>query len=127
MKLKEVSEIEKCTNEDKLIKILEEIGDKVIFRGYQEEQVILLADKLIKLDILSMEYETREEILSVLCDMVSYYDILSKIDRDSILNLEDRLESDLKEYVTDFFHVLLNNGISISIIETFRSYERRRK
>lgn len=37
MKLKEVSEIEKCTNEDKLIKILEEIGDKVIFRGYQEE------------------------------------------------------------------------------------------
>ena len=40
MKLKEVSEIEKCTNEDKLIKILEEIGDKVIFRGYQEEQVI---------------------------------------------------------------------------------------
>ena len=105
MKLKEVSEIEKCTNEDKLIKILEEIGDKVIFRGYQEEQVILLADKLIKLDILSMEYETREEILSVLCDMVSYYDILSKIERDSILNLEDRLESDLKEYVTDFFHV----------------------
>lgn len=52
-----------------------------------------------------MEYKTREEILSVLCDMVSYYDILSKIDRDSILNLEDRLESDLKEYVTDFFHV----------------------
>ena len=40
MKLKEVSEIEKCTNEDKLIKILEEIGDKVIFRGYQEEQMI---------------------------------------------------------------------------------------
>lgn len=105
MKLKEVSEIEKCTDEDKPIKILEEIGDKVIFRGYQEEQVILLADKLIKLDILSMEYKTREEILSVLCDMVSYYDILSKIDRDSILNLEDRLESDLKEYVTDFFHV----------------------
>ena len=77
MKLKEVSEIEKCTNEDKLIKILEEIGDKVIFRGYQEEKVILLADKLIKLDILSMEYKTREVILSVLCDMVSYYDILS--------------------------------------------------
>ena len=43
--------------------------------------------------------------MSVLCDMVSYYDILSKIDRDSILNLEDRLESDLKEYVTDFFRV----------------------
>ena len=40
MKLKEVSEIEKCTDEDKPIKILEEIGDKVIFRGYQEEQVI---------------------------------------------------------------------------------------
>lgn len=40
MKLKEVSEIEKCTDEDKPIKILEEIGDKVIFKGYQEEQVI---------------------------------------------------------------------------------------
>ena len=40
MKLKEVSEIEKCEDEDKPIKILEEIGDKVIFRGYQEEQMI---------------------------------------------------------------------------------------
>ncbi len=105
MKLKEISEIEKYTDEDRLIEVLEEIGDKVIFRGYQEEQVILLADKLIKLDILSMGYKTREEILSVLCDMVSYYDILSKIDRDRILSVEDRLESDLKEYVTDFFHV----------------------
>ncbi len=103
MKLKEISEIEKYTDEDRLIEVLEEIGDKVIFRGYQEEQVILLADKLIKLDILSMGYKTREEILSVLCDMVSYYDILSKIDRDRILSVEDRLESDLKEYVTDFF------------------------
>ena len=61
MKLKEVSEIEKCTNEDKLIKILEEIGDKVIFRGYQEEQVILLADKLIKLDILSWNTKTEKK------------------------------------------------------------------
>ena len=103
MKLKEISEIEKYTDEDRLIEVLEEIGDKVIFRGYQEEQVILLADKLIKLDILSMGYKTREEISSVLCDMVSYYDILSKIDRDRILSVEDRLESDLKEYVTDFF------------------------
>lgn len=103
MKLKEISEIEKYTDEDRLIEVLEEIGDKVIFRGYQEEQVILLADKLIKLDILSMGYKTREEILSVLCDMVSYYDILSKIDRDRILSIEDRSESDLKEYVTDFF------------------------
>ena len=103
MKLKEISEIEKYTDEDRLIEVLEEIGDKVIFRGYQEEQVILLADKLIKLDILSMGYKTREEILSVLCDMVSYYDILSKIDRDRILSVEDRLVSDLKEYVTDFF------------------------
>ena len=103
MQLKEISEIENYTDEDRLIEVLEEIGDKVIFRGYQEEQVILLADKLIKLDILSMGYKTREEILSVLCDMVSYYDILSKIDRDRILSVEDRLESDLKEYVTDFF------------------------
>lgn len=103
MKLKEIGEIEKCTNEGKLIEVLEEIGDKVVFRGYQEEQVILLADKLIKLNILSMEYKTREEILSVLCDMVSHYDILSKINWDRILSVEDQLESDLKEYVTDFF------------------------
>lgn len=105
MKLKEIDKIEKCKNEDKLIEILEEIGDKVVFRGYQEEQVILLADRLIRSDILSMGYKAREEILSVLCDMVSYYDILSKIDRNRILSLEDRLESDLKEYVTDFFNV----------------------
>ena len=58
MKLKEIGEIEKCTNEGKLIEVLEEIGDKVVFRGYQEER---------------------------------------------ILSVEDQLESDLKEYVTDFF------------------------
>ncbi len=103
MELKEINKIEKCTNEDKLIEILEEIGDKVIFRGYQEEQVILLANKLSKLDILSMEYKTREEILSVLCDMVSHYNILSKVNRNHILSLKNQLENDLKEYITDFF------------------------
>lgn len=103
MELKEINKIEKCTNEDKLIEILEEIGDKVIFRGYQEEQVILLANKLSKLDILSMEYKTREEILSVLCDMVSHYNILSKVNWNHILSLKNQLENDLKEYITDFF------------------------
>lgn len=104
MYLEEISIIEMFENEDELISVVEKIGDKVAFKGYQEEQVVALVNVLLKLNFLSMKYETREAVLSVLCDSVSNYTISSKINWDSISKVADKLEDDLKEYVDDFLH-----------------------
>lgn len=104
MKPEEISIIEESESEGELIKAAERIGDKILYNGYQEEQVIALANTFLKLNLLSMRYETREEILSVLCDAVSNYNISSKINWGNISRIEDRLEDDLKEYVKEFLH-----------------------
>lgn len=105
MRLEEINLIEKYENEDELIKAAEEIGDKIAFKGYQEKQVVDVVNALLKLDLLSMKYETREEVLSVLCDSVTNYKISEKINWNSISKVADRLEDDLKEYVDEFLHM----------------------
>lgn len=104
MYLEEISIIERFENEDELISVVEDIGDKVVFKGYQEEQMVAVVNALLKLDFLSMKYETREEVLSVLCDSVSNYKISSRINWDNISKVADKLEDDLKEYVDEFLH-----------------------
>ena len=104
MQLEEINIIVNFENEDELIKVAEEIGDKIAFKGYQEEQVVAVANALLKLDLLSMKYETREEVLRVLYDSVSNYKISTKINWDSISEVANRLEDDLKEYVDEFLH-----------------------
>lgn len=105
MRLEEINLIEKYENEDELIKAAEEIGDKIAFKAYQEKQVVDVVNALLKLDLLSMKYETREEVLSVLCDSVTNYKISAKINWNSFSNVADRLEDDLKEYVDEFLHM----------------------
>ena len=104
MCLEEMKRIDDCNNEKELVKLAEEINDKIIFKYYNEKQMEHLVNKLLKLDFLSVKYETREEILNVLCDAVSNYNISSKIDWTNILKIVDKLENDLKEYVTEFLH-----------------------
>lgn len=104
MYLEEASKIRKCKSEEELIKVAEEIGDKIIFNDYEEEQVLTLVKTLLELDFLSMKYETREQILSVLCDSASNYEISSKIDWYNIFKVKDKLEDDLKEYAEEFLH-----------------------
>lgn len=81
---------------------IEEIGDKILFRGYNQEQILSLVNELLKIDLLSVDYGTREQVLNVLCDAVSYYDIHSKINWSNILSIKNRLEDDLKEYIEEF-------------------------
>lgn len=104
MLLREVTQIKDCKNENELIKIAEKIGDQIIFKSYEEEQVVILVNVLLELDLLAMKYTTREEILSVLCDAVSNYDVSRKINWDRISSISDKLEDDLKEYIKDFLH-----------------------
>lgn len=104
MQLEEINQIKKCKNEDELIRIVEEIGDRIVFKDYQENQVVQLVNVLLELDLLSMKYETREEILSVLCDSVLNYRISPYVNWDSISKVKEKLEEDLKEYVDEFLY-----------------------
>lgn len=98
-----LDELEKLKKHDKdIMETLEEIGDKILFRGYNQEQILCLLNELVKIDLLSVDYGTREQVLHVLCDAVSYYDIHRKINWSNILSIKNRLEDDLKEYVEEF-------------------------
>ena len=44
MRLDELERLKKYRDEDELLKISEEIGDKIRFRGYNQEQVLCLAN-----------------------------------------------------------------------------------
>ena len=101
MRLDELERLKKYRDEDELIKISEEIGDKIIFRGYNQEQVLCLVNELLRINLLSVNYETREQILYVLCDAAAYYDIRNIVKWDSVMNIKDKLEDDLQEYVEE--------------------------
>ena len=94
--------MKKYSSETDLIRIVEGIDDKVIFRGYTKEQILCLANEIVKIDLLSVKYETREEILHFLCDALSYYDIFGSVSLTSIVKIKDMLEDDLKEYIEEF-------------------------
>lgn len=102
MELEELEKLKKCDKENDLIELVEKIGDIIIFRGYSQEQVIYIVKELVKINLLSVKYETREEILSVLCDATANYNIKDQIDWRNILSIKDKLEDDLKEYIEEF-------------------------
>ena len=101
MELKELERLKKYRTETDLIKIVEEINDKVIYKCYSSQQIISLVNEIIKINLLSIKYETREEILYFLCDVVAYYGLLDGVKWKSVINIKDKLEDDLKEYVEE--------------------------
>lgn len=99
------SDLEKVKNyktENDLVKILQEIDDTIVFRGYSTEQVLYLVNEIIKIDLLAAKYDTREEILHLLCDAISYYKISNCVTWARIVEIKEKLEDDLKEYVEEF-------------------------
>lgn len=99
------SDLEKVKNyetETDLVKILQEIDDAIVFRGYTTEQVLCFVKEIMKIDLLAVTYTTREEILYLLCDAISYYGIYNCVNWERIVDIKDKLEDDLKEYVEEF-------------------------
>ena len=101
MELNELEKLKKYENEDDLREIVEEIGDKIVFRCYNLEQIINLTTVLVEINLISLNYETKEQILNVLCDAAAYYNIRNTICWENIINIKDELEDDLKEYVEE--------------------------
>lgn len=89
-------------SENELIKTMQEIDDIIVCRGYQIEQVIRIAQAITEINILSMRYEAREEVINTLCDEVSYYDRKSSIDLSKIISIKYELEDDLQKYIEDY-------------------------
>lgn len=79
MELEELKELKQCNTEADLLKLLQEIDDKVIFKGYNIEQILCLVSEIIGSDLLSIKYETREEILHLMCDVIAYYGFLDGV------------------------------------------------
>ena len=52
--------------------------------------------------MLSVKYETREEILHLLCDILSYHVKFIEGNWNMIIDIKDKLEDDLKEYIIEF-------------------------
>lgn len=101
MKLNELECLKRYNSESELIEILEMIGDKIRFRVYSQEEVLNMTNELVKINLISLNYEAREQILNTLCDAVSFYEIRSKIALNNILMVKDKLEDDLKKYVEE--------------------------
>ena len=102
MELKELEKLKNYNTEVGLIKVIQEIDDKVVFRGYNNEQILSIVNEIVKIDLLSVRYETREEILHLVCDIISYHDISSSVNWENIIDISDKLEDDLKEYIVEF-------------------------
>ncbi|ADZ85425.1 hypothetical protein [Cellulosilyticum lentocellum] len=103
MKLEEITMLGNWNTEEELIKIIELIEDKISYKGYSEDEVITLVNKLLEINVLSLKYEAREELLNTLCNANSYYNIQEKVDFNNILAIKDELEDDLKEYILELF------------------------
>ena len=102
MELKELEKLKNYNTEVGLIKVIQEIDDKVVFRGYNNEQILSIVNEIVKIDLLSVRYKTREEILHLVCDIISYHDISSSVNWENIIDISDKLEDDLKEYIVEF-------------------------
>ena len=99
--LAELGKLKTCVDEDELIKLAEIIGDKISFNGYNQEQIISLVQGLLDINLLSLSYNVREQILNVLCDATAHYNIRSRISWDRIIDIKDDLEEDLLEYAEE--------------------------
>jgi len=88
-------------NEDELLKKLPYIQDYITFRRMSFQDVLLLVDNLLKLDILSFPYTTRELILYIIADAIGHYKIVSLVNLESLISIRANVEEDLKEYIDE--------------------------
>lgn len=78
-----------------------QIGDRIRGRYYSTEQIVAIIDEYIKMDLLSMEYQTREAVLYMLSDAACYYCVKDLVNWQPLISIREKLEDDLKEYMDD--------------------------
>jgi hypothetical protein len=100
--VKDIIDLSSYQNENELSNIIDRIGDRIRAKEYSAEEVMTLIEHILKLDILTLSYPTRENILNSICEAVSNYKVNSRIDWGDLKRIRAFLENDLKEYVDEF-------------------------
>lgn len=95
--------------DEKLIEeTVAQIDDRIKTQYYSNEQIIAIIDEYIKMDLLGMQYQTREAILYMLSDVACYYDVKNLVNWQPIISIRGELEDDLKEYIDDIIETYHN-------------------
>jgi len=94
MELEELKELKQCNTEADLLRLI--------------QQILCLVSEIIGGDLLSIKYETREEILHLMYDVIAYYGFLDGVKWECIIKIKEELEDDLKEYITEFMEPITN-------------------
>ena len=102
--LKKIEQLSKV-NEDEIEEISAYIADDVRNKLYTLDQVRDIITIFSNLDLTSMRYKTREQILYTISEIVYTYQIKELCDLEKILKLRDYLEDDLKQYVDEMINL----------------------
>lgn len=76
-----------------------EISDRVISKVYSQCEINKILEKIYEMDLFSMKYSTREQILYTLVDIVELYDVKNVINKEFLYQVQQNCEDDLKEYI----------------------------
>lgn len=86
-------------NEKDLSNTLERIDDEIFFRNLGQIEVLGIIQDILKIDILSLTYTTRESLLNTLCNAVTHYKVNHLVNWNPIKTIRDKVENDLIEYI----------------------------
>lgn len=88
------------------VELLEEISDRIAYKYYSIKDVFSMIEYINQLDILRVDYELREQLLYLLCEIVEHYDIENTIKIDNIIAIKMKVEPDLKEYIEEIINCI---------------------
>ena len=100
-----IDKLDKASDESEIEKISAYIADDARNEIYSLEQIGKILSIYNKLDLLSLKYDTREQILYTITEIANAYQIKGLFDLKSITDMRDLLEDDLKEYVDEIINV----------------------
>ena len=96
-----INELQNNNDEKRIENILEYISDDVKNKLYTEEQIIEILLIFRNYNLLSMKYETREQVLYTLMNISYEYGIKDDELINNLNSIRNGLEDDLNEYIDE--------------------------
>lgn len=82
---------------------LAEIADRMVGDVYSYSDVILMLAEINQVDLRKFDYEVREQVLYLVCEIVENYRINDVNILENIFNQKNYIESDLQEYIDEIY------------------------
>lgn len=80
---------------------LADISDKIMCKIYSNEDVDFMLEDIGKISLQKLNYELREQLLYLLCEIVNNYKINNIDVISNIINQKSEIEVDLQEYIDE--------------------------